>query len=298
MGGEPVIRDPVLSMNFAPVPSKIPAAHMVAAVESGLRCLPEEVAEPARTKVIGAISKARLPPMNMRPQERHAIKNLQKDDNMMVLPADKRRATVVMDVVEYEQKMNGLLTDSKTYKKLTKDPTPSLEQKMNEMLRQLKKSGSITSSLYDKLRSSARHLPLLYGLPKVHKSEVPLRPTVPALPHLPTVEASCNHLVPPCGNSPSHVRNSKAFTEFIKPQVLPSDKFLISFDVVSRFTDIPVHLAIEVVHCRLKDDVDLCEGGDDALKVLPVSHIPFLSWRCVPPDLRNCNGISSLSYDC
>ena len=59
-----------------------------------------------------------------------------------------------------------------------------------------------------------------------------------------------------------------------------------------------MHLAIEVAQRRLKDDVDLCEGDDDALKILPVSHIPFLSWRCVPPDLRNCNGISSLSYDC
>ena len=150
-------------LNFAPAPSTIPAAHMVAAVESGLRCLPEEAAELARTKVIGAISKARPPPMNMLPQECHAIKNLQKDDSIVVLPADKGRATVVMDVVEYYQKMNSLLTDSKTYKKLTKEPTPSLERMMNEMLLQLKKSRSITSSLDDKLRCSAGHLPLLYG---------------------------------------------------------------------------------------------------------------------------------------
>ena len=117
-----------------PALSKIPAAHMVVAVESGLKCLAEEVAEPARTEVIGVISKARPTPMNMLPQEFHAIKNLQKDDSIVVLPVDKGRATVVMDVVEYDQKMNSLLTDSKTYKKLTKDPTPSLEQKMNEML--------------------------------------------------------------------------------------------------------------------------------------------------------------------
>ena len=75
---------------------------MVAAVESGLRCLPEEVADPARTKIVGAISKARPPPVNMLPQERHAIKSLQRDDTIFVLPADKGQATVVMNVVEYE----------------------------------------------------------------------------------------------------------------------------------------------------------------------------------------------------
>ena len=127
-----------------PALSKIPAAHMVLAVESGLRCFAKEVAEPARTKVIGVISKASPPPMNMLPQEFHAIKNLQKDDSIVVLPADEGRATVVMDIVEYNQKMNSLLADSKTYKKLTKDPTPSLERKMNEMLLQLKKSPAVS----------------------------------------------------------------------------------------------------------------------------------------------------------
>ena len=45
-------------LNFAPAPCKITTAQIVAAVESGLRCLPEEVAEPARNKTIGAINKA------------------------------------------------------------------------------------------------------------------------------------------------------------------------------------------------------------------------------------------------
>ena len=147
-------------------------------MESGLRCLPEEVAEPARNKIISAINKARPPPVNMLPQECHTIKSLQRDDSILVLPADKGRATVVMDVVEYDRKMNSLLTDSKTHKRLTTDPTLSLERKMNEMLLQLKKLGSITSRLYDRLRSSAGSLPLPYGVPKVHKPEDPLRPIV------------------------------------------------------------------------------------------------------------------------
>ena len=39
--------------------------------------------------------------MNMLSQARHVIKSLQRDDSILVLPADKGRAMVVMDVVEY-----------------------------------------------------------------------------------------------------------------------------------------------------------------------------------------------------
>lgn len=83
--------------------------------------------------------------------------------------------------------MNSLSTNSKTYQKLTKDPTPSLERKMSEMLLQLKKSGSITSSLNDKLRSSGGCLPLLNGLPiKSAQTGGSIAPThvVPAVPHV------------------------------------------------------------------------------------------------------------------
>ena len=112
--------------------------------------------------------------------------------------------------------MNNLLTDTKTYKKLTRDPTPGLERRMNAMLIQLKKAGSITGTLYDKLRSSAGRLPLLYGLPKVHKPEVPLRPIVSFL-HSPTYQLS-KHLAtilsPLVGNSPEPSLSSSSNRSF------------------------------------------------------------------------------------
>jgi len=38
----------------------------------------------------------------------------------MVLPADKGRATVVLDKAEYEEKVLHMLSDEKTYQKLKK----------------------------------------------------------------------------------------------------------------------------------------------------------------------------------
>ena len=44
-----------------------------------------------------------------------------------MLPADKGRATVVMDRVDYDKKLQEVLDDQKTYRKLKKDPAPALE---------------------------------------------------------------------------------------------------------------------------------------------------------------------------
>ncbi len=60
---------------------------------------------------------------NITPGEREAIKSLRADKDIMILPADKGRAVVVMDKKEYKEKANKLLSDEKTYKKEKKDPT-------------------------------------------------------------------------------------------------------------------------------------------------------------------------------
>ncbi len=86
-----------------------------------------------------------------------------------------------------------LLSDQKTYKKLANDPALSLECKMNAMLLCIKKAGSIPDRHFDRLRSSAGRLQLLYGLPNIHKREVPLRPII-SFVHCPTYQLS-KHLV-------------------------------------------------------------------------------------------------------
>ena len=80
---------------------------------------------------------------------------------IIILPADKGRTTVIFNKTAYETKVNSLLSDTQTYKKLKKDPTPSMERKMNTMLLQLMKKGSIPDTLYKKLRSSGGYTPCL-----------------------------------------------------------------------------------------------------------------------------------------
>ena len=89
----------------------------------------------------------------------------------MILPADKGRTTVVMDKTTYDAKVANMLSDTSTYKPLSKDPTSTLQRKMNSLLLSLHKSGHLLDYQYHKLRDSAGHIPLLYALPKMYHSD-------------------------------------------------------------------------------------------------------------------------------
>ena len=66
-------------------------------------------------KVASALRLSQPPKSNLNKEERQAAKKLKKEDSIIILPADKRRATVVLDKNDYNEKVNSMLADSKTY---------------------------------------------------------------------------------------------------------------------------------------------------------------------------------------
>ena len=64
--------------------------------------------------------------------------------SIVILPADKGRATVVMDKTEYTQKVNPLLEDEEAYVLLQSDPMKAFTGRIRRMLTKLKRLRAIT----------------------------------------------------------------------------------------------------------------------------------------------------------
>ncbi|XP_064469556.1 uncharacterized protein LOC135384275 [Ornithodoros turicata] len=112
-------------MNFAPTTTKIPCKEIIAEVEDQLRFVKNPTAvNLARNRFLNVISKKwEAPPSNLTAGERNAMKKLQADSDIIVLPSDKGKSTVVLDRTEYLQKMHNLVDDESRFTKLESDPT-------------------------------------------------------------------------------------------------------------------------------------------------------------------------------
>ena len=70
------------------------------------------------------------------------------------------------------------LIDSGRYQLLNKDPTDRLTRKLSEKLLTLNRNGHISEAVYNKISPRHKQPPRIYGLPKIHKANTPLRPIV------------------------------------------------------------------------------------------------------------------------
>ena len=246
-------------LKFAVAPSKIPTAEIVAAVEEGISRLNVDQKHLIRAEVSSILRRTKPPPKNISNDVFKALPALKKDPDRLVLSADKGNCVVIMDKQQYDEKASYLLSDRNTYSILKSDPTSKTQRKLNKMLLDLKKPGKISESTYKMLYSSDGLCPRFYGLPKIHKTGIPLRPIV-SFVNSPTYAVSsylAKILSPVVGNTDYTVKNSCDFADFIRGKTLDAGNELVSFDVVSLFTKIPVVLAINVAEKRLKQDASL-----------------------------------------
>ena len=150
-------------------------------VEKGLKPLGNSPSvDIVRAKITQILSNWRPPTSNLTEVEFKALKQLQQDKTITILKSDKGNATVVMDKNDYEEKMLMLLADNKTDERIDSkvNPLKSIEKELNKLLWQFVKEEKITSPVYSMLKCIEGVTPKIYGLPKVHKVNLPLRPTV------------------------------------------------------------------------------------------------------------------------
>nr|VZI51004.1 unnamed protein product [Spirometra erinaceieuropaei] len=108
--------------------------------------------------------------------EGDALKELKVDNDLVIVPADKARSTVVMDRTDYIQKAKSLLEDRQSYIPCESILIKTLTRGINATLLTTENSGLISPIDRRVARAQETALARLYGLPKVHKEGAPLRP--------------------------------------------------------------------------------------------------------------------------
>ncbi|XP_070549267.1 uncharacterized protein [Ptychodera flava] len=175
------------------------------------------------------------------------------------MPANKGRATVVIDKDEYEDKVRRMLDNPKTYAKLDRDPTQKYKRQLITILTRLKKERKITNEQYWHLYPTSEKVPSMYCTPKIHKVGTPLRPIVDYTGSIGynISRALADILQPLVGNTVHHVKNSKHLAEEMETCTIGEDEIFNSHDVVSLFTNTPIDYALDIIKERLVGDSKL-----------------------------------------
>ncbi|XP_050549769.1 uncharacterized protein LOC126910700 [Spodoptera frugiperda] len=244
-------------LNFAPTPNHIPYEEVIGSVEEVIRRnqIPASDADVLRQDTAVALRHAKLPTPNITAEEKAALRNLRQDEDVLVLKADKGNATVVMNVTEYDEKIRHLLSDANTYRRVNYNPTARTNRSTHKIIKECQQILTDDTFKY-LLRPRNVQPPKIYGLPKVHKPNVPLRPIVSQIDsptyHLAKHVASI--LQPLVGRSTSYVKDSRHFIDILQSIKLRPNDLMVSFDVESLFTNVPVADCMEVVKLRLQEN--------------------------------------------
>ena len=148
--------------------------------------------------------------------------------------------------------MDDLLQDTTTYEKVNSNPLKKWQSKYNKQLKIILKDHP---DLEKQFRAYMPALPVMYGLPKIHKVDTPMRPIISTTNSINYKLAKwISNLLSPCLNSISgaHLKNTQDFIDKIK-HISFNDKIMVSFDIKSLFTKVPVTECLHFLKRKLNN---------------------------------------------
>ena len=207
---------------------------------------------------------------------RRLISALQKNTDIIVSRPDKGNGVAVLNKTDYISKMYSILNDPDRFvvDNKQKDDSKILFDRLRTVLRSLADRGFIEKSEVASLLPRCGVVPRLYGLPKVHKTDVPLRPIL-------SMNGSTQHLVakwlvdvlqPVRSHFCRHtVKDSFEFVNSLRAVDVKNGTPYVfaSFDVVSLFTSVPLVRCFDVIRSAIVSDNVPCQlEVDDLVSLL------------------------------
>jgi hypothetical protein len=183
-----------------------------------------------------------------------------KEKPVFVMKPDKGKGVVVMNKWDYEERMKKTLNEG-PYEEMRIDgrwkdgsPLHKMEMEVLSLLKELKEKRGLNQFTYKSLIVSNPKMPIMHGLPKIHKEGDKMRAIIASI-KTPTYKISkyvvkkFEELNYPRGFA---IKNSFEFVDKVKDLKLGDDEIMVSFDVVGLFPNIPLNAAFESIDRFLK----------------------------------------------
>ena len=238
-------------LNFSVVPESVCLPDFAATVELALMRVSAGERAWVRREVARAVGRHGKLRRNLGTDELAAMHALRRRDDIIILPADKGGATVVMDRVDYDDKLEDLLQNG-PYRKVSRDPGQRFRKQLATLLKPLCESGRLERGSFLRLCPTHFEEPHMFGFPKVHKAGNPLRPIVSLRNTLfaPLSRMLVDILSPFLKEGQSYIGNSAEAKRLISESWRRDGPgIMASLDVVSLFTNVPVDEAIALLFC-------------------------------------------------
>jgi len=215
--------------------------------------------------------------------ERAALRELQKNKNIVIKPADKGNAAVILDRDQYVWEAQRQLAVSEHYRPLKEPIFPQTQSEVKEILEEMCSQKIINIHQKNYLVGEGSPRPRrFYLLPKIHKE--PEKWSVPhEIPPGRPIVSDCNsetyftaeyieHFLNPLSTKhPSYLKDTYDFINKIGKLKIPPNATLFTIDVDSLYTNIDTTRGLEAVKKFMEKYPDSKRPDEYILRLLEIN---------------------------
>ncbi|MCP4492996.1 MAG: hypothetical protein GY820_37705, partial [Gammaproteobacteria bacterium] len=261
-----------LGPKFANFPEKLPISDIVAGIQPCLRRIPNggDALAASVSRLIHKAKKAcTLPPLLSSAIK--GIKSKIRENQAIVLSADKGSKTVIMNRQEYLEKVESQLSNTEVYERQRANcnPISRCHKVLATALKDLDFDAKCRSKLL--ISEAAAVISRPYGLPKIHKAGMPLRLIVPMIGTVSyTLSRQIDKLLRPIVNKIGfRIQSGDDFLRKLSQLNCNTNQiFLGSLDVVALFPNVDVPYLLQKLPRILTDHESLWKNTEN-----PLSHL-------------------------
>jgi hypothetical protein len=220
---------------------------------------------------------------NLSSEERTALTELKNNPAIIIKPADKGSATVIMDRAAYEAEAHRQLDNVAYYRKLDGPIYVNNVKPLNDVLEDMASQRIISEKQLKFLRANdSDRQRIFYLLPKIHKPRSKW-PQLDRMPEGRPIVSDCgsesyriseyidSFIRPISMKHPSYIKDTYDFVSKIRNEQIPKEAFLVTGDVCSLYTNMNIDRTIETTRDALKKHPSEGRPDEHLIKLLEIT---------------------------